>query len=216
MLKNKLKSIMLSPQSIELLQKIELMRQSRIIYPEQKDIYRALEVTNLDDLKVIILGQDPYHRPEMADGLAFSSKSILPKSLKNIMIEINKDFPNVEFGSNQLDHWACQGVLLMNTILSVEKGKPLSHKTLGWQLIVTELLNTILDNTKDIIICLWGNNAKKFGNKLHLNNHVVLENSHPSPLGYYRNFKNKQIFKKINKLVENFNKKQIKWNTTKE
>lgn len=199
-----------------ILNKIKHKRLKKTIYPAQEDIFNSLKLTNFEQLKVIILGQDPYHQPGMADGLAFSSLSILPKSLNNIIKEIQSDYPNLVHESNSLRNWAKQGVLLMNTIWSVEQDKPLSHSMLGWQKFSLNILKMILKKYDGIVVCLWGNKAKEFVKSLDLSKQFVLINSHPSPLGYYRNFKDKHIFKQINELISKQNKSPINWDLTKE
>ncbi|WP_036436991.1 uracil-DNA glycosylase [Mycoplasma elephantis] len=196
----------------EILDKIKILRKTRNIFPSDNDIFSVFEKTNFNDLKVIIIGQDPYYISGVADGLAFSSKTILPKSLKNIFLEIKKDYPDFTYSTNCLDKWANQGVLLLNTILSVEENQPLSHEKIGWYKLTKNIFKYIIENNSELIICIWGIKAKEFVKDIDLSKHIILNNSHPSPLGYYRNFKDKHIFKQINDNLEKILKKPINWN----
>ncbi|UUD36740.1 uracil-DNA glycosylase [Mycoplasmopsis californica] len=195
-----------------ILNKVDKLRKTTNIFPEKSDVFNALTKTNFDDLKLIIIGQDPYPTKGVADGFAFSSKTILPKSLNNIFTEIKKDFPDFNHETNSLENWAKQGVLLLNTTLTVEEGKPLSHKNFGWDKLTHKIFELVTQNHDNLMICLWGNKAQKFASNIDLSRHVIFRNSHPSPLGYYRNFKDCGIFKKINKTLEKMLKKPINWN----
>lgn len=149
------------------------------IFPAKEEVFRALELCPIEKVKVVILGQDPYPTPGHAHGLAFSVKSgvPLPWSLKNIYKEANI---NKEDGN--LENWAKQGVLLLNTILTVEKGKPLSHKNLGWEKYTKNIIEQINRLERPVIFMLWGGNAKKYGKIITNPLHKVLTAGHPSPL----------------------------------
>lgn len=182
---------------IKLMNYIEEEYQNKVIYPKQELIFNALNKTPLSDVKVVIIGQDPYHTPGFANGLAFSVNDgvELPKSLVNIFKEIN-----LELGINipktgNLSNWAQNGVLLLNRILTVEKGKPLSHKGIGWETFTTNVLKLLNKQNQKIVFLLFGKSAEEV--KVYLNNpnHLVLITSHPSPLGAYKGFFGSGVFK---------------------
>ena len=182
---------------IKLMNYIEEEYQNKVIYPKQELIFNALNKTPLSDVKVVIIGQDPYHTPGFANGLAFSVNAgvSIPKSLVNIFKEIN-----LELGINipktgNLSNWAQNGVLLLNRILTVEKGKPLSHKGIGWETFTTNVLKLLNKQKQKIVFLLFGKSAEEV--KVYLNNpnHLVLITSHPSPLGAYKGFFGSGVFK---------------------
>ena len=159
------------------------------INPEYHNIYRALELTNIDDVKIVILGQDPYPTEDYAVGLAFSvrKESKLPKSLINIFKELEDDI-NVKLDNGDLTHWAKNGVLLLNSVLTVEYGKPLSHVNKGWEIFTDHILSYLNSLDKKIVYILWGNEAIKKGKILNNPKQLVLTSVHPSPLSAYRGF----------------------------
>lgn len=170
---------------------------NKIIYPKQELIFNALNKTPLSDVKVVIIGQDPYHTPGFANGLAFSVNDgvPIPKSLVNIFKEINLELGiNIPKNGN-LSNWAQNGVLLLNRILTVEKGKPLSHKGIGWETFTTNVLKLLNKQNQKIVFLLFGKSAEEV--KVYLNNpnHLVLITSHPSPLGAYKGFFGSGVFK---------------------
>ena len=172
--------------------------QTKIIYPPKKDIYKALELTKLEDVKVVIIGQDPYFTPGFATGLAFSVNDgcKVPKSLINIFKEINNEL-GISFPNNgNLEAWSKKGILLLNRILTVEKDKPLSHKNKGWEQFTDNLIKAINRENRKIVFLLLGNEAKIIKSLLDNPNHLVLETSHPSPLGAYHGFFGSGIFQK--------------------
>lgn len=171
---------------------------NKVIYPEYNKIYAALNLTPLDKVKVVIIGQDPYHTPGFANGLAFSVNDNveLPKSLINIFKEINSELGLLMPNSGNLQIWAENGVLLLNRILTVEKGKPLSHQNIGWEIFTDNILKLLNKQDQKIVFLLFGRVAESL--KVYLNNpnHLVLTTSHPSPLGAYRGFFGSGVFKK--------------------
>ncbi len=171
---------------------------NKVIYPEYNKIYAALNLTPLDKVKVVIIGQDPYHTPGFANGLAFSvnDKVELPKSLINIFKEINNELGLLMPTTGNLQKWAENGVLLLNRILTVEKGKPLSHQNIGWEIFTNNILKLLNIQDQKIVFLLFGKVAESL--KVYLNNpnHLVLITSHPSPLGAYRGFFGSGVFKK--------------------
>lgn len=184
--------------------------ESKIIFPSKENIFRAFSFFEVNDTKLVMLGQDPYQTEGMADGLSFSTKlDVKPKSLANIFKELKKDF-SIDRNKYDLSDIASQGVLLLNTILTVEKNKSLSHANKGWEIFTNNLLTFLSNENKDVIYLLMGNNAIA---KESLINHFykIIKTSHPSPFSYRLNFENKGVFKKINNSLIEKNKKQIIW-----
>lgn len=179
------------------------------IYPDFKDILRPLKEIRVHEIKVVIIGQDPYHTPGVADGLAFSSKAgKIPPSLKNIFKEIKNDV-GVENSNPDLSNWSQQGVFLINSILSVEKGKPKSHHNIGWEHFVRHLIEYI-DNHCFCVFVLWGNLAKSYRDVIK--NNYIIEGYHPSPLAGDRFF-GQNYFSKINDFLQENSIKPIDWRT---
>lgn len=186
---------------------------TKVIYPSAKNIFRCFELTDYQNVKVVILGQDPYMRPNQAHGLCFSVQNgvDIPPSLKNIYKEIQDDLGIIPPNSGFLEKWATQGVLLLNTILSVEEGKPLSHKGNGWEVFtdhIIEILN--YDNTPKVFM-LWGNESKQKALMITNKNHLVLTASHPSPLGAYKGFFGCHHFSKANAFLIQNGRTPINW-----
>ena len=183
---------------------------NKVIYPEYNKIYAALNLTPLDKVKVVIIGQDPYHTPGFANGLAFSvnDQVELPKSLINIFKEINQELGLSMPKSGNLQKWAENGVLLLNRILTVEKGKPLSHKGIGWETLTENILKLLNKQDQKIVFLLFGKVAEEV--KIYLNNpnHLILTTSHPSPLGAYKGFFGSGVFKKT---IEYLDEKEEFW-----
>lgn len=190
----------------------QLEKTNKIIYPKKENIFRALKLTDYNDVKVVILGQDPYHGENEANGLCFSvNKDVkIPPSLRNIFKELKEDL-NIERINTDLSDWAMQGILLLNTILTVEKDKPFSHKNLGWNYFTDNIINKINQKKESVIFVLWGNAAREKKKLITNKNHIIIESAHPSPLSYTRGFKNSKPFSKINKILKEQNKKEIKW-----
>lgn len=173
---------------------IQNERKDKFIYPQPNDVFNAFLYCDYNDCAVVILGQDPYHSPATAHGLAFSSlQSSVPPSLQNIFHEIRNDyFPEFSqcnanlFKSNNLVQWAEQGVLLLNTILTVEKGLPLSHKNKGWEEFTKNTILFLNDHPERLVFMLWGNNTKEYKQYINCEKHLVLEANHPSPMSANR------------------------------
>jgi uracil-DNA glycosylase len=177
------------------------------VFPKKEDIFTAFKLTPLESLKAVIIGQDPYHNEGEAHGLAFSSlASKRPPSLKNIFKELETDL-GIKRDNNNLTDWAKQGVFLLNTILTVRKNEPLSHKQIGWEIFTDEVIKTISDNTNKTVFVLWGNNAKQKKKLINLNKHIIIESAHPSPLSFKRGFEGSKPFSKINNLLD----EKINW-----
>ncbi|QIK56409.1 uracil-DNA glycosylase [Erysipelothrix sp. HDW6A] len=186
-------------------------RLTQSIYPCEDDVFKAFEYTPYSDVKVVIVGQDPYHQPGQAMGLSFSVPKDwpLPKSLINIFKELDDDLC-IHNTHGDLSSWAQQGVLLLNTILTVEDSKPLSHKNIGWETFTDRVLSELGKREKPIVFVLWG---KKAQDKKQLidKHHYFIESSHPSPLGAYRGFIGSHPFSKINDYLIKTGQSPINW-----
>ena len=182
------------------------------IYPDIVDIFNAFYLCSYDKTKVVIFGQDPYHQKGVANGLAFSVNEghKIPPSLKNIYKEINEDIGTCFYNSGNLEEWAKQGVLLLNTSLSVLDSLPGSHADIGWNLLVDSVIK-ILNNKKDIIFLLWGNSSAKKEKLINTEVNYVFKSAHPSPLSSYRGFFGCKHFSKTNNILLKMNKSPIKW-----
>ncbi len=184
------------------------------IYPSEPDVFQAFELTSLQDVRVVILGQDPYHGEGQAHGLCFSVKPEikLPPSLVNIYKELSTDiqgFVTPEHG--YLVNWAKQGVLMLNTVLTVEQGKAHSHAKAGWEEFTDNVLRLLNQQHKQIIFVLWGAHAIKKGKLITNELHQILQGPHPSPLSAYRGFFGCQHFSKINQLLKKQGEAEIDW-----
>ncbi|MGL4252093.1 MAG: uracil-DNA glycosylase, partial [Metamycoplasmataceae bacterium] len=170
----------------------------KVIYPNQKDIYRCFSETKFNKMRVVIFGQDPYHTKDVADGLAFSTKvSKRPPSLSNIFKQIEKEYSSISFKSNDLTSWANQGVLLINTSLTVQDGKPTSDSKIGRDIFIKNFIQFLNENKKFLVFVLWGNNAQKLKPFIS-DKFFILESSHPSPFSARKGFIDNGHFKKIN------------------
>jgi uracil-DNA glycosylase len=175
----------------ELLTAVENEYENTICYPPKDLIFNAFNLCLFQNIKVVIIGQDPYHGDNEANGLCFSVNDgvKIPPSLKNIFTEINNQYEHVFFPiSGNLEHWAKQGVLLLNASLTVRKDNPNSHKHLKWDIFTDAVIQYISDNRTDIVFLLWGSFAQKKGNKIDSNKHLILKTGHPSPLSANRGF----------------------------
>lgn len=200
---------------LPLLEQVEKMRENTTIYPPQEMIFRAFELVPLTAVKVIILGQDPYHGPNQAQGLAFSVPNHIktPPSLRNIFKEIQRDcFPDNPLSyENDLTRWAKQGVFLLNTVLTVEASKAGSHQKMGWEQLTDDVIKTINQKRGSCVFMLWGKPAQKKLPLLNPENHLVLTTSHPSPLGAYRGFNGCAHFSQANAYLQKHNREPIDW-----
>ena len=182
------------------------------IFPSTENIFRALELVSPEDVKIVVVGQDPYHNINQANGLAFSvnENNIIPPSLKNIYREIKRDLNSETLQTGDLTQIAKQGVLFLNSALTVEAHKPGSHLNIGWQEI-TDSIISLLSSEKNIVFMLWGNFAQLKEKFIDLNSNLVLKTSHPSPLSAYRGFTGSRPFSKSNKFLKSKGKKTIDW-----
>jgi uracil-DNA glycosylase len=184
------------------------------IYPECSVYFKALDFVSLEKVKVVILGQDPYHGEGQAHGLSFSVPDgvKVPPSLANIYKELASSIEDFSIPkSGDLTHWAEQGVLLLNAVLSVEKGKAGSHAKKGWETFTDNLIQYLNDSQSDIIFLLWGSYAQKKGALIDESKHIVLKSSHPSPLSAYRGFLGCGHFKETNNILLSLGKNKINW-----
>lgn len=184
------------------------------VFPEKQNIFKAFSLTKLDNLKVVILGQDPYHGFGQAQGLAFSTPANIknPPSMQNILKEIQSDLGKKSICEDgDLTPWAKQGVLLLNTILTVEEAKPKSHHNLGWEVFTDNIIKYISDNCKDTIFILWGSPAISKTKLIDRKKHHILTAPHPSPLSSYRGFFGCKHFSQTNNILKSLNKEAIIW-----
>lgn len=191
------------------------------ICPSHNNVYKALELTPFEDVKVVILGQDPYPNPDHAMGLAFSvpNGEGWPQSLINIFLELEADVGCPLQSETDLTPWAKQGVLLLNTVLTTEQGKIGAHMDLGWQKMTDEVISAILIHKQRIVFVLWGNHAQSTFQRVNLqhpgflikNEHVIIRSSHPSPRSANRGFLGSRPFSKINQHLENHEFEPINW-----
>ncbi|ATZ16702.1 uracil-DNA glycosylase [Entomoplasma freundtii] len=172
------------------------------IYPTKEDVFRLFSLVAPQDVKVVIIGQDPYHGANQANGLAFSvyNNQIAPPSLKNIFRELKNDL-GVDHPHNDLAGWARQGVFLINTALTVQAGKPGSHRNQGWEIFVKDVLDYLDSLNPKIVYALFGKSAENTYNNLNLGRHPVVVVGHPSPFSYDKYFKNSRPFSQINNLL---------------
>ena len=163
---------------------------SKTIYPNKDDIFSALKLTSYNDVKVVILGQDPYHGPNQAHGLSFSVKPEvnIPPSLLNIYKELNDDLGCFIPNNGYLIDWAKQGILLLNTVLTVREGNANSHRKKGWEIFTDKVIELLNDRNDPIVFLLWGKNAQEKANIIINKNHYILEAPHPSPLSARKGF----------------------------
>ena len=187
---------------------------SKTIYPKSEDVFNSINFVPLEKVKVVIIGQDPYHEPNQAHGLSFSveNQPKLPPSLQNIFKEINNEFGFLNTNGN-LSSWAKQGVLLLNTVLTVEKGKANSHKNMGWENITQKIIEEVNKQDRPIVFLLWGSQAHNLAKILNNKNHLILKSVHPSPLSAYGGFFGCNHFKLCNEFLLKNNLKEINWRT---
>jgi len=185
---------------------------NKVVFPASDSIFKALKLTDYNDVKVVILGQDPYHGIGEAQGLSFSVPNNIqkPPSLRNIFKELKLDV-NIDRESNDLTDWANQGVLLLNSILTVVKDSPLSHKDKGWEIFTDEIIRKLNNRKKPIVFILWGNYARSKKILITNKNHFIIESAHPSPLSASRGFFGSKPFSKANDFLEKNNIEKVRW-----
>ena len=186
---------------------------SQTIYPNMNDIFTALKYTDYKDVKVVILGQDPYHQPNQAHGLCFSvNKGVNPPpSLQNMYKEIYAEYGYPIPQHGELTYWAEQGVLMMNTVLTVRESQPNSHKGMGWEIFTDNVISLLNLRPEPMVFLLWGANARAKKKIITNPNHLVLESAHPSPLSAYNGFFGNGHFKKANDFLKQNKMTEIDW-----
>ena len=195
------------------LQTVAEQRKNHTVYPPASQIFNALLLTPVENVKVVILGQDPYHGPGQAHGLSFSVPIGIkpPPSLRNIFKELQQDLGLNTASHGCLETWATQGVLLLNSVLTVEAKKPQSHASLGWQQLTDTLISHLNHHSESIVFMLWGGHAKKKQDLIDESKHLVLTAPHPSPLSAYRGFLGCQHFSKCNQWLKQHGRTAINW-----
>lgn len=184
---------------------------TRVVYPDMHDIFNALKTTSYKDVKVVILGQDPYHNPGEAHGMCFSVKPgvKIPPSLLNIYKELTADLGTYIPNNGYLVSWAEQGVLLLNTVLTVRKNEPFSHKGKGWEKVTDAVIKALNDREDPVIFLLWGTPARAKKALITNDRHIILETVHPSPLSAHHGFLGCRHFSKTNALLKEMGKTPI-------
>ena len=186
---------------------------NKIIYPRSREIFRALDLTPFDNVRAVILGQDPYHGDGQAHGLSFSVQhgTSIPPSLKNIFKELKSDLGITEPSHGNLENWSRQGVLLLNSILTVEQGKPASHSKKGWESFTDEVVRKLNSRKQNIVYILWGKKAQEKCKFLDTQQNCVISSPHPSPFSARTGFFGSQPFSKTNQYLKKHKIKQIDW-----
>lgn len=186
---------------------------TQTIYPNMNDIFNALKYTDYKDVKVVMLGQDPYHQPNQAHGLCFSVKKGVkaPPSLQNMYKEIYAEYGYQIPDHGELTYWAEQGVLMLNTVLTVRESQPNSHKGMGWEVFTDNIISLLNQRPEPMVFLLWGANARAKKKIITNPNHLVLESAHPSPLSAYNGFFGNNHFKKANEFLKSKGRPEIDW-----
>ena len=186
---------------------------TKTIYPPKSQIFSAFDYTSFDDVKVVIIGQDPYHGEGQANGLSFSVADgvKIPPSLRNIYKELKTDLEIEDSNSGNLEAWAKQGVLLLNATLTVEAANAGSHQNKGWEDFTDAVIKLLSEEKENLVFVLWGSYAQKKGKKINREKHFVIESAHPSPLSVYRGFWDSKPFSKTNEYLKSKNVQEIDW-----
>jgi uracil-DNA glycosylase len=189
------------------------LSQEKSIYPHESEIFSAFKLTPLNEVKVVIIGQDPYHGEGQAHGLCFSVKPGIrvPPSLKNIYKELKSDLGLEAVGHGFLESWAKNGVLMLNNVLTVERSKPASHQGKGWEIFTERVVETLNEKCENLVFLLWGSHAQKKAVNVDRQKHLVLECSHPSPFSAHKSFLGSGHFSKSNKYIQSCGIKPIDW-----
>lgn len=186
---------------------------SGTVYPAREDIFNSLKYTDYEDVKVVILGQDPYHGPGQAHGLSFSVKpqTRIPPSLRNIFKELHEDLGCKIPDNGYLVSWAEQGVLLLNTVLTVREGEAHSHKNKGWETFTNSVISLLNKREKPVVFLLWGKPAQEKAKLIDNPHHIILKSVHPSPLSARRGFFGNHHFSKTNQILKDNGEEEIDW-----
>ena len=202
---------------INILKTLQIEYRKKDVFPKKSDVFRAMRLTDYDDIKIVILGQDPYHGVGEAEGLSFSVQDGVrkPPSLRNIFKELKNDLRFDEPESGSLVKWAKEGVLLLNSLLTVEKDKPLSHKSLGWERFTDEVIKKINEKNTPVVFIFWGSYARS--KKVYITNpiHYVIESTHPSPFSANYGFFGSKPFSKANNYLISKGIKPVDFNLNK-
>ena len=204
------------PYFLSLRLKLRELYKTKEIYPHPSNIFNAFNMTPFNKVKVVIIGQDPYHGPNQAHGLCFSVNETIkiPPSLQNIFKELKNDLDiNIPISGN-LTKWTGQGILLLNNVLTVEKGLANSHKNIGWEEFTKSTISLISDHLSNIVFILWGMQAQEKESLIDKSKHLILKAAHPSPLSAYNGFYGCNHFSKTNRYLKEKLKDEIKWNLT--
>ncbi|MGA1940167.1 uracil-DNA glycosylase [Arcobacter sp. YIC-310] len=197
-----------------LISQVNKAYETTTVFPPKDKIFNAFSLTPLENTKVVLLGQDPYHGAGQAQGLAFSTPVEIknPPSMRNMLKEIQEDLGKASICEHgDLTSWAEDGVLLINAILTVEESKAKSHHKMGWEIFTDNLIKFISANCNDIVFILWGSSAIKKEKIIDISKHHILKGVHPSPLSAYRGFFGCKHFSKTNEILEKIGRKQINW-----
>lgn len=207
-----LRNYLQSPAYTQLMNQVDQLYQTATVYPPRQQLYRAFQLTPYDQVRVVIMGQDPYHGPNQANGLAFSINppQALPPSLRNIIQEVTSDTGACQVLSGDLTPWAQQGVLLLNRVLTVEAGRAGSHRKLGWETFTDQVIATLNRRPDPIIYLLWGKDAQSLQPQI-ASHHLILQAPHPSPLSAYRGFFGCRHFSTTNSYLTKMGKQAISW-----
>ena len=207
-----LKSEFVKPYFKELAEFLRSEYETKTIFPKKELVFRAF-TTDLNEVKVVILGQDPYHTPGAAEGLAFSvpNSQPIPPSLINIYKEIDSDVGAHKNPRGSLGNWQKQGVLLLNTVLTVEAHKPKSHAGKGWEIFTTEVIKYLNETRPHLVFILWGRDARNKKSLIDSSKHLILESAHPSPLSAHNGFFGSKPFSKCNQFLEEDGLEPIEW-----
>lgn len=186
---------------------------SHTVYPPMEDIFAALDYTSYQGTKVVILGQDPYHGPNQANGFSFSVQEgvSIPPSLRNIFKELHSDIGITPPAHGDLTAWANQGVLLLNNVLTVRAHQAHSHQGMGWERFTDTVVHSLNERRDPVVFILWGRHAQKKGKDIDTKKHLVIKSAHPSPLAAHRGFFGSRPFSKTNRFLEKIGKRPIDW-----
>lgn len=187
--------------------------ETETIYPDMEDLFNALQFTSYEDVKVVILGQDPYHGPNQAHGLSFSVQEgvKLPPSLRNIFLELKDDLGYDPPAHGSLEKWAKQGVLLLNTVLTVRQGQAASHKGQGWETFTDRIIELLNERELPVVFILWGKHAAEKKSLIDTDKHIVIQSPHPSPFSARKGFFGSKPFSRANKALKEMGRNDIDW-----
>ena len=211
--KGRLQAEFEKPYFIDLIDFVKNEYKSQTVYPPGKEIFRAFDFCPFEGIKVVIIGQDPYHGPGQANGLCFSVRDgvRMPPSLVNIFKEVKRDLGKEIPSSGNLERWASQGVLLLNATLTVRASSPGSHQSKGWETFTDEVIRKVSDEKSGIVFLLWGAYAQKKGEIINRTKHCVLMSAHPSPFSADRGFFGNKHFSKANEYLKSKGLEEIDW-----